>query len=68
MWAAAAGGAEVVGHAEVTEELLEPVPLVLLKQRAEIMFSGKSGAVVASGDGVAASAPTYGLIHGETWL
>jgi len=38
------------------------VPLEELKRRAEIKFSGQSGAVVASGDGAATTAPSYGLL------
>ena len=56
----------VTGHGEVEEEAeLEPVRVSVLKQRADIMFSGKSGAVGASGDGEATSAPTYGLCKDE---
>jgi len=39
-----------------------PVPLPLLEQRAVKMFSGATGAAVASGDGEATSAPSLQLV------
>ena len=40
------------------------VLLNVLQRRASIMFSGSTGAVVASGEGLATSAPSYGLVKG----
>ena len=45
------------------EEPPAAVPRPELKRRADIMFSGVSGAVVASGDGGITTAPTYGLVQ-----
>ena len=39
-----------------------PVSLLLLQKRVDTMFSGKTGAVVASGDGAATSAPSHQLV------
>ena len=39
-----------------------PVPKDVLAERAKVMFSGKTGAVVASGYGPATSAPSYQLV------
>ena len=33
----------------------------VIEQRASTMFSGNTGAVVAAGEGLATSAPSYGL-------
>ena len=50
------------GHGEGCEVLPAAVPLEMLKLRAQMKFSGSTGAVVASGCGLATSAPTYGLV------
>ena len=50
------------GHGEGCEVLPAAVPLEILKLRAQMKFSGSTGAVVASGCGLATSAPTYGLV------
>ena len=39
-----------------------------LKRRADIKFSGQTGAVVSSGRGLATTAPTYGLAKDVTLL
>jgi len=49
------------GHEEGGEAPPAEVPLAALLQRSAIMFSGETGAVVASGEGAATSAPSYGL-------
>ena len=49
---------------EGPEELPAQVPLAELRRRAGIMFSGATGAVVASGGTAATSAPTFWLIEG----
>ena len=43
-----------------------PVSLAELSRRAAIMFSGKTGAVVASGDSGVTTAPTYELVINVT--
>ena len=48
--AATAGGDQVEGHDDSVEQLLEEVPADVHQKRSKIMFSGESGAVVASGD------------------
>ena len=61
--AATSGVRQEEGRDTVQEQPPEVVALEELTRRAEIMFSGKTGAVVAS-DGIAATtAPTYGLVH-----
>ena len=63
--AAAAGSEQEVGQVgtcEGQEELPAAVPLAVLQRRAAIMFSGDTGAVVASGEGLGTSAPSYGLV------
>ena len=50
------------------EEAAEEVPKEELKWRADIMLSGQSGAVVASGRAAATSAPSYGLANDVTKL
>ena len=37
------------------------VPVAVIEQRASTMFSGNAGDVVASGEGLAMSAPSYRL-------
>ena len=49
------------GHEDSSEQPPPEVMLEELKRRARIMLSGKTGTVVASGDGAATTAPTYGL-------
>ena len=59
------GGGQEEGHAALlVEQPPEEVALEELTCRAQIKFSGKTGAVVASGRGAATSgtAPTYGLV------
>jgi hypothetical protein len=51
----------VEGHGEAAEAPPAEVPQAVLQQRAGIMFSGATGASVASGEGVATSAPSPGL-------
>ena len=58
-----AGGEQVEGHQEPEQAPPDEVPLAELKRRADIKFSGETGAVVASGAGEATSALTYGLIN-----
>ena len=63
--AARISGEQGAGHEEVGEDavcLPAPVSLLLLKQRADKMFSGATGAAVASGDGEATSAPSLQLV------
>ena len=52
----------MVGCDEAAEAPPAEVPLAELMRRANFMFSGATGAVVASGGTLATSAPTYGLI------
>ena len=59
---ATADGEQVEGHEEGEEQPPAEVPKLVVQQRAGIMFSGKTGAVVASGEGKATSAPSYQLI------
>ena len=57
---------KVTSHDEpggASEQLPAQVPLGELKRRAAIMFSGATGAVVASGGAAVATAPTYGLLQ-----
>ena len=56
--AATAGDEQDEGHVQPAAQ----VPAAVLAERAENMFSGKSGAVVASGDGAVTSAPSHQLI------
>lgn len=60
--AAPAGNEQVVGHGEAAQAPPAEVPLDELKRRAGIMFSGNTGAVVASGEFAVASAPSYRLV------
>ena len=62
--AATAGDEQEEGREEGDEAPPAQVPLAVLQQRAGIMFSGKTGAVVVSGEGAATSAPSYGLAKG----
>jgi len=52
----------VVGRGEAAEAPPQKVLLAELMRRDNFMFSGATGAVVASGGTLATSAPTYGLI------
>ena len=54
--AASAGVEQVEGHEDGAEPPPAEVPKDVLQQRAQIMFSGKTGAVVASGEIEATSA------------
>ena len=51
------------GHSDGSEVPPAVVPLTMLRQRAAIMFSGATGAVVASGEGEATSSPSFGLVR-----
>ena len=51
------------GHNADQEQPPDEVSLEELTRRAEIKFSGRTGAVVASGSVAATTAPTYGLVH-----
>ena len=51
-----------MGRGEAAEAPPAEVPLAELMRRANFMFSGVTGAVVASGGTLATSAPTHGLI------
>ena len=60
-----AGSEQEVGHVGPCEGQEEPpaaVAVAVLQRRACIMFSGATGAVVGSGEGLATSAPSYGLM------
>jgi hypothetical protein len=57
-----AGGVEEGGHVDVLEELPAEVALESLKRRADVMFSGATGAAVPSGETTATTAPTFGLV------
>ena len=57
--AACSGDEQVEGHEESSEQPPEEVPLEGLTRRAQVMFSGKTGAVVASGGIAAPTAPTF---------
>ena len=60
-----AGSEQEVGHVgpcDSQEEVPAAVPLAVLQRRASKMFSGDTGAVVASEEGTATSAPSYGLV------
>ena len=59
--AATAGGEQVEGHDDAEEQLPAQVPRSMVTMRAGVMFSGKTGAVVASGEGAATSAPSLQL-------
>lgn len=52
----------MVGRGEAAEAPPQKVLLAELMRRDNFMFSGATGAVVASGGTLATSAPTYGLI------
>ena len=60
-WAAHSGGEQAKGHEEHEEQLLAEVSKDVLQQRAQIMFSGISGAVVPSGKMEATSEPSLQL-------
>jgi hypothetical protein len=63
--AATTGSEQELGHVGPCEgQELPPatVPLAVSQQRAGIMFSGITGAVVTSEEGLATSAPSYGLV------
>ena len=51
------------GHDDFCERPPAEVTVEELQQRAKIMLSGKTGAAVASGDGAATTALTYGLVR-----
>ena len=51
-----------VGPCEDKEEPPAAVAVAVLQRRAGIMFSGNTGAVVSSEEGLATSAPSYGLV------
>ena len=51
-----------VGPCEDEEEPPAAVAVAVLQRRAGIMFSGNTGAVVSSEEGLATSAPSYGLM------
>ena len=62
--AATTGSEQVVGHVGPCEGQEKPpasVPFAVIDQRASSMFSGNTGAVGASGEGLATSAPSYGV-------
>ena len=59
---ACAGVEQDEGHDMTKQQPPAQVPAAVLAERAENMFSGKSGAVVASGDGAVTSAPSHQLI------
>ena len=66
-FAHAAGRAEEVaaGHAQPSSTPLQDLILQALQARSKIMFSGESGAVIASGikdDAATAEKPSYGLV------
>jgi hypothetical protein len=61
--AATTGSEQEVGHVGPCEDKEEPPAAVaVLQRRAGIMFSGNTGAVVSSEEGLATSAPSYGLV------
>ena len=61
--ASTAGGEQDEAHAAAQwEQPPAEVPLEELTRRAQIKFSGMTGAVVASGDDAATTAPSYGLL------
>ena len=56
---------EAAGHAQPSSPSQQDLILAALQARSKIMFSGESGAAVASGikdDAATAEKPTYGLI------
>lgn len=57
-----AGDGQDEGHATGQEQPPDEVPLDVLTRRAQTMFSGITGAVVASGDLAGTAAPTYALV------
>ena len=62
--AATTGSEQLVGHVGPCKGQEEPpasVPFAVIDQRASNMFSGNTGAVGASGKGLATSAPSYGV-------
>ena len=56
------GGEQLEDHEEACEQPPAAVPKDLLQRRAKFMFSGETGAVVASGEGEATSAPSLQLM------
>ena len=60
--AACSGGEQVEGHEDGSEQPPAVVSKAVLQQRAQIIFSGKTGAVVASGEVEATSDPSLLLI------
>ena len=53
-------------HGQVREEAPAELAASALKERAAVMFSGNSGAPVASGEAAAAKEPTFLLIR-DAW-
>ena len=60
--AVSSGGEQLEDHEEDSEQPPAAVPKDVLQNRANIMFSGATGAVVSSGEGEATSAPSLQLI------
>ena len=60
--AVSSGGEQLEDHEEACEQPPAAVPKDLLQRRAKFMFSGETGAVVASGEGEATSAPSLQLM------
>jgi len=56
--AATAGSEQEEDHVEAP---IQAVPTAVLQKHADKMFSGATGAVVASGEGAQTTAPTYEL-------
>ena len=57
--AAAPGAEPLPGHVEPPEGAPADMDESQLKKRAEVMFSGETGAPVALGEGAAAKTPTF---------
>ena len=56
-WAATSGDGQFEDQEVGSEQPPAKVPLVVLKKRASVMFSGKTGVVVPSGEVEVTSAP-----------
>ena len=63
-----AGGAQVEGHAQPAAGTLPGTLRAEASRRGAIMFSGATGAVVASGDGKATSDKSFGLVSDVTFV
>ena len=63
-----AGGAQVEGHAQLAAGTLPGMLRAEASRRAAIMFSGATGAVVASGDGKTTSDKSFGLVSDVTFI